>query len=435
MGGWTLWKPRALKGFSHRLWAMQSLVLALLSLATSAPAGPAIAANLTAAQRGAAVKQITAAIAREYVFTDLRRAVIDRLQTAERAHRYDTEDPTEFAERITLDLQTVSHDGHLYLRNAPSEYAAALAPPESPSGLLAHQQAVAEREHHGLTRLEVLPGNIRYLKISGFRWAPDGTTLKAYQDAAAFLAGGDAIVVDLRGNGGGVSDAADAFTREIVSLGSGGQRPLYFLIDRFVGSAAEAVSYDAKVRKTATLVGATTYGAANNNRKFPIAPQFVLSLSYNRPVHPLTGANWEGVGVAPDIAVAPNLALEAAELDFVTRTLAHPQLDADRRAEFVWLRDRLAAVLTPYAPPHGTLEPLAGTYGPISIRYEGEALRLYRPDRPNWPQGVLLTPMTADGVFAVEGTDDLRIRLANAALQILRPGGAAETFISAQPPR
>jgi len=85
-------------------------------------------------------------------------------------------------------------------------------------------------------------------------------------------------------------------------------------VDGHVASAAEAVSYGLQQDKLATIVGANTYGAANNNKKLPIAPQFILSVSYNRPINPVTGTNWEGVGVIPDITISGSRALAAASL-------------------------------------------------------------------------------------------------------------------------
>ena len=56
--------------------------------------------------------------------------------------------------------------------------------------------------HHGITELRVLPDNVRYMKVAAFFWT-EGETSRAYDDAVRFLKDGEAIVVDLRGNGGG----------------------------------------------------------------------------------------------------------------------------------------------------------------------------------------------------------------------------------------
>ena len=56
--------------------------------------------------------------------------------------------------------------------------------------------------HHGITELRVLPGNVRYMKVAAFFWT-EGETTRAYDDAVRFLKDGEAIVIDVRGNGGG----------------------------------------------------------------------------------------------------------------------------------------------------------------------------------------------------------------------------------------
>jgi Peptidase family S41 len=109
----------------------------------------------------------------------------------------------------------VAHDGHLYLTNDPAQYAAMLAPPASSDGVGALHHEAAVRDHSGLTKLEILPGDIRYLRLEHFQWIPDSTSV-AYDDAARFLRDGDAVIIDLRGNGGGSSDAADYFAKSFL---------------------------------------------------------------------------------------------------------------------------------------------------------------------------------------------------------------------------
>ncbi|MBL7537684.1 S41 family peptidase, partial [Escherichia coli] len=60
----------------------------------------------------------------------------------------------------------------------------------------------ARRDNQGLGETRILPGNIRYLRITAFEWVQDQTGV-AYDAAMRFLRDGDAIVIDLRGNGGG----------------------------------------------------------------------------------------------------------------------------------------------------------------------------------------------------------------------------------------
>src|ERR1700678_1380995 len=269
-------------------------------LAAGAPAQTAVV--LTPTSQRAALAAIERAIRTTYVFPELRAPLVAKLEAQEKAGRYDTSDPNVFAQRVTDDMSSVAHDGHLYMDYDPVEYAALMAPPGSDAGMEAYYGAIAIRQNSGLTEL----------KIIHVEWTRN-LTPTSYDDAGRVLKNADAIIIDLRGNGGGDSDAADYFGKALIESNKG--KPIYILVDGHVASAAEAVAYGAQAAKRATVVGSATYGAANNNKKFPIAPAFVLSVSYNRPINPITKTNWEGAGVIPDIPVAGSVALEVAELN------------------------------------------------------------------------------------------------------------------------
>ncbi|MEO7201143.1 MAG: S41 family peptidase [Candidatus Tumulicola sp.] len=390
-------------------WPFGAVLAVLVAMSCVAPArAPAqTTVVLTPATRQAALSAIESAIRTTYVFPEMRAPLIARLDSQAGMHRYDTADPNVFAERVTDDMQSVAHDGHLYMTYDPAEYAALMAPPKSDAGMDAYYRAIANRQNSGLTEMKILPGNIRYLKITAFDYTP-GITTAAYDDAGRFLHGGDAIIIDLRGNGGGDSDAADYFGKALIDPNSG--RPVYILVDGHVASAAEAVSYGAKAAKEAIVVGSTTYGAANNNKKLPIAPAFVLSVSYNRPINPITKTNWEGSGVVPDIAVPGSTALPVAELNALDELLALPGAGASIRAEYTWARQGVEAELRPIKLSNQQLARYAGRYGTIVIRAVNGQIRLTRTDRPRWEKNILLVPLDSNGLFAVTAFDDLRLR-------------------------
>jgi hypothetical protein len=392
----------------HRLlsWALAASVAMSWGTPVRAPAQTA-AITLTAATRQAAIVAIENAIRTTYVFPELRALLIAKLDSEAGTQRYNTTDPNAFATRITEDMLSVAHDGHLYLTYDPVEYAALLAPPKSDAGMDGYYRAIAIRQNSGLTEMKILPGNIRYLKLSAFDFT-QGITTTAYDDAGRFLHGGDAVIIDLRGNGGGDSDAADYFGKSLLDPNAG--KPIYILVDGHVASAAEAVSYGAKAAKEAIIVGSTTYGAANNNKKVPISPAFVLSVSYNRPINPITKTNWEGTGVVPDIVVPGSTALSVAELHALAELSALPHVSPSIRAEYSWARQGVEAQLHPVKLSSSELARYAGRYGTIVIRAINSQLRLTRTDRPRWERDILLVPLDSNGLFAVSAFDDLRLR-------------------------
>lgn len=88
--------------------------------------------------------------------------------------------------------------------------------------------------------------------------------------------------------------------------------PVYVLINGRTASAAEFLAYTLQAFDKAIIVGTPSSGAAHRNSYFPLNDQLRVSISTGAPVNPVTGTNWEGTGVLPDIEVAPEEALTAA---------------------------------------------------------------------------------------------------------------------------
>ncbi len=401
-------------------------------------------ATVTADQRTAAVAAIIRAVETRYVFPERVPAIRDRLNEGLASGRYDVSDPAVFAERLSDDLRESGQDGHMYLLHEPAQYAAAVtsdADPYDNPAFMAIWAAAARRSNHGLSEMRILPGNVRYLRVSTFHWVQDRTG-EAYDDAVRFLREGDAVIIDLRGNGGGDHAAVryllshfmepdeldmtfleagkepvQSRTLDHVPAGRLTGKPLYVLISRQVGSAAEAFAYSVQKFHLGTLVGGRTGGAANNNTFVPIAPGFMLSVSYGRPVHPVTGSNWEGTGVEPDVAVDPTTALETATALALETLLARTDADPVDRAGWEWAWVAAAARVRPVTIASERLQALAGTYGGRAIVFENGGL-VWR--RANGPAARLL-PLTGDGLFALENGDDrVRLRLTGDALELLR---------------
>ena len=398
----------------------------------------------TAAERAAAVTEIVRHVRERYVFPDRVAAIAARLEAGLASGRYDTESPAAFADRVTTDLREASNDHHMYLTYAPAEYAATLAA-KAEGGNDAKANAAldslwsrnARRSNHGLEDMRNLPGNVRYLHITGFQWIDDQTGA-VYDAAMRFLRGGDALIIDLRGNGGGshaavrylLSHFMDPDQLDITFLEAGKEpiqsralnylpagrlkgKPLYVLIDKQVGSAAEAFAYDVQQFHLGTLVGATTAGAANNNEFSPVAPGFMLSCSYGRPVHPVSQSNWEGVGVAPDVAVEPQRALDAAQALALKTLTARTDADPADHADWEWARIAVEARMHPPALPVAKLRALSGRYGVQNVVLRDGALYWLRKDGSH-----RLTPLTADGLFSADGYDDhFRVRFLGNAME------------------
>jgi C-terminal processing protease CtpA/Prc len=217
-------------------------------------------------------------------------------------------------------------------------------------------------------RVERLAGNVGYLALREFA-EPEGAA-PVFAAAMTLLARTDALIIDLRSNGGGYPPAGDllasylvgprpvhllsfhyrptdqtfeSWTRDTVAGPRyGPARPVYVLTGRGTASGAEAFAYTLRHLGRVTVVGDTTAGAAHPGRDRRVGHGFAVFVPDGRPTNPLTGGNWEGTGVAPDIAVPVARALQAAHAAAL-RTLAEGTHDPARRREFHHALDAVIA--------------------------------------------------------------------------------------------
>lgn len=425
-----------------------ALAAAAMATVLASAAPEAGAQTLTPPQAEEVVRDVEKLLQQHYVFPEVRPALVAKLRASSASGRYRVADASRLAELVTEDIEAAAKDAHLALRWRPQEYEVAVkedAAPAREARAETYWAELARRTNHGLQEMRVLPGNVRYLRITSFGWQPDQTGT-AYEGAMRFLKDGDAAIVDLRGNSGGqMSAVVYAISHfmpggeEKVLLTSGDRdkpeqthvlgylpagrvkAPLYVLSDEHSVSAAEEFLYHVKSFRLGTIVGARSAGAANNNQFYPVAPGFMLSVSVYSPRHGLTGTNWEGVGVEPDIATAPAKALDVAHKTALERLSAAAK-DPASRARITWPLDEIDARLNPFVPSAADIARHAGRYGPertVTLR-KG---RLYysRAGQPESP----LKPLKP-GLFEAEGTHgDVRIRFDEGRLTLLRSDGTS----------
>jgi C-terminal processing protease CtpA/Prc len=156
--------------------------------------------------------------------------------------------------------------------------------------------------------------------------------------AMNFVAGANALIIDLRENQGGAGELLpflgsyffakstqlssyysreDDFTQEFWTFDNFVDKrfvdvPLFLLTSKNTFSAAEMLAYDLKVSRRAVLIGDSTGGGANSVDLFKIDDRFEIYISTGRAINPVTGSNWEGLGVIPDILVSSEEALDTA---------------------------------------------------------------------------------------------------------------------------
>ncbi len=306
-------------------------LLAAVVLASLPCVGPAMAQAAaqasapTPTDARALVAEIRRIVAERYVLPERRPALDAVLAEGLAAGRYDVADPGQMAERINTDLERVGRDKHLNLRFDPAAAAMMAQGGEANGDTAAYERAV-RLQNHGIRELRVLEGNVRLMTYDGFHAIGPDTT-EAITQAMRFLSGGDAVIIDLRANGGGNPEAVQAIISHflpadtplvtfymngkadpdvLVTLADppGGRmigKPLYVLTSGGTGSAAEEFTGHVLGYALGEVVGANTAGAGFRNDLIPIAGQFPFSISVGRAVLASTGKDWEAVGHAPTL--------------------------------------------------------------------------------------------------------------------------------------
>ena len=309
---------------------IRSIALLLAALAVAGAAPPPA---LTPADRAEVIANSATLLEQRYV--DARQGALRARQLRRERSRWDgIRDPRAFAEAVTQWLQRSSGDGHLGL--SFSEQPIAEQAGESTFSASEMERWYGAQLNHGVEKIERLDGNIILLDLRVF--PPPAMAGDVIAAAMTVAAQGDALIIDLRENGGG-AETNSLVAGYLVEGGSplsgsydrpsdtrranvspdwvpgrrfGADKPLFILTSRKTFSAAEALAYDLQALKRATIVGETTGGGAHPYEYRRVHRHFALDLPEGRSINPITGGNWQGVGVKPDVAVPATQALDRA---------------------------------------------------------------------------------------------------------------------------
>lgn len=256
---------------------------------------------------------------------ELRRAAPQWSQVAE---------PSAYAEAVTQWLRQTSGDGHLGLNYSIQPIAEAGGEESFSAGEM--ERWYGAHLNHGIEKIERLEGNIMLMDLRVF--PPVSMAGDVFASAMNIVAQGDALIIDLRRNGGGagagilmtgylldegqpLSGGYDRPTDRMSASASpvwvpgrrfGTKKPLYILTSRRTFSAAEAFAYDLQALGRAIIVGEVTGGGAHPFEYRRVHPHFALDLPEGKSINPITGGNWQGTGVKPDVVVPADEALAKA---------------------------------------------------------------------------------------------------------------------------
>ena len=389
-------------------------------------------AKLSRADKDKVVAKICSLLVSNYVFPDTGKDISEKL----RAH-YDQGAYAEiasaqgFAEQLSVDLVAWSGDKHLtvvydtgFVRQMKE------AGPDEEEYLTTEEIEKEKMCNFGFEEVRILDGNVGYLDLSIFfhpKYA--GQTAVA---AMAFLSNCRAVIIDLRNNGGGwgtmVALLCSYFldNEEDVHLMSAYWRPqdllfqswtlpyvpgkilpdvpLYILTSRSTFSAAEDFCYSLRQLGRVVIIGDRTRGGAHPVAYSILSDEFYLVIPEWTSFHPVTKANWEGVGIAPDIEVAAEKAFDVAYVRVLTQLRDSSPTSAER-ALYQWHLDGFQARQNPAVVDDASMRASAGKYGTLTISYEDGLLYYRRGDRRRYR----MIPMS-ETLFLVDEMSDIRLR-------------------------
>ena len=310
--------------------------------------GPAAMA-LEQGEGRAVALQLAGDLVKSFVYRDQAAAYAAMLRNNAAAGRYDKGNREDLAKLITDDLQAVHKDGHLHVSVAEGNAGPGSGP---------RSEAAVPRNFPPLIQSAktIAPG-IGYIRFTAFMGREE--ELAAVRKWLAENRDAKTLIFDLRNHHGGGLDEMDvifpylfaertplvkmAVAKYIYDQGgySAGDRPtiqtviegsqmvdthsaipgedtplrsakVYLLVSNASASAAEHFALALKSTGRATLIGEATAGANHFGGSRPINEHFSVWMPVGRTYDIKTGKDWEGDGIAPDIAVDPAQALVVA---------------------------------------------------------------------------------------------------------------------------
>ncbi len=319
---------------------------------------------LTAAERTQVVDSLASTLIGRYVFADVGTRLAADLRARLARGEYDSQtDGNAFADKLTADMRAIAHDGHLNVRWTEGEDSPLNEKPTAEEE--ARRELWARNVNYGFDKLERMTGNVGYLEIRGFM--PVAMMKATALNAMRFLGNSDALIIDLRRNGGGEPAAVALLSTWLFPKGKkvhlndlwwrDGNRTEHFYTDpklnvpRFTGpvyvltskrtfSAAEEFTYNLKQLKRATQVGETTGGGANPGEGVTLNPNFGVFMPTGRAINPITKDNWEGKGNVPEVPTSADAALGTAH-KLALKALLDASKDPDMRQGYARALEQL----------------------------------------------------------------------------------------------
>ena len=322
-------------------------VLSLSAISIAQPQAGQTDLPINPATRTKVIEAILSRLNESYVLPEIAVRMEQSIRARMREGGYDKISSSALlAQTLTAHLAEIAKDKHLGVGFSYNAIPISSEQKEPSPEDRERFRRIASSMNFGFEKVELLNGNIGYMELDGFVTAELGaeTAIAAMQ----FLANTDALIIDLRYNGGGVPGTAQLiisylFSETPVHYHSiywrqgnrteqfwtlpyvPGRRyvgkPVYILMGKRTLSAPESFAYSLQAQKRVTVVGEVSAGGANPGREFRVNEHFQVFVPTGRAVNPVTRTNWEGTGIKPDIETTFAHALKTAHLAALRKLL------------------------------------------------------------------------------------------------------------------
>jgi hypothetical protein len=295
--------------------------------------GTLSAQQITAADKNNAIQNIARSIAANYIYPEKGGQIASHIQAENFKGAFEKAATwKEFDEMVTVELRKFSGDGHLYVRHDPEAVKE-----------LKNYETKEDKNNMGesagsakstIAESKTLDNNVGYLKLTEFMISK--ANLEDLYTNMKKMEGTKALIIDLRGNGGGGSDVGPVletfflpggmptlqFTKRDGNFTTDStvtwlkekkyDKPVFIIVNNNTASAAEAFAFVLQQNRRAKIVGVRSAGAANMYTWYAIDDENFVSVSSAAPSLPGKDISWEQTGIQPDIKVKKGDALEVA---------------------------------------------------------------------------------------------------------------------------
>ena len=366
------------------------------------------------------IDSIEIALNNNYIFPDKAKEITGYLKSQLKKKAYAALlDPNILSGQLKTDIYKIHRDPHMHVIYNPDmvkDMKIRKEPAES------ELMKMDKENNYTFKKAEVLPGNIGYLLFNGFVNYTDESK-PIISSAMKFLANTNALIIDLRNNGGGdpkmvnyiesfffkdkvhmndivnrpTNDTTVFYTNPELTGGVTLSMPVYILTSSRTFSAAEDFSYGMQTVKRATIVGETTGGGAHPTEPYSVGQGFVAFIPFARSLNPITKTDWEGTGVVPDVKVAEGDALAKAQ-EHIFQEKYNAATDEKDKRKYQFLINSVKKAENQITA--SALNQFVGTYGgSLKFYIQDGNLYLKNAERSN---SVLQLKPISEGLFGLE---------------------------------